>query len=66
MTYEGVLAGAAKLYAGNHAMTDSLRVTPEGRIIVSLPQLPATEELESINTNVLLMLRVIAHMKRPC
>jgi AAA domain len=39
---------------------DSLRVTSEGRIIVSLPQLPATEELESVNTSVLLMLRVIA------
>jgi len=39
---------------------DSLRVAPKGRILVSLPQLPATEELEGVNITVLLILRVIA------
>lgn len=39
---------------------DSLRVAPDGRIIVSLPQLPATSELENIQITVLLTLRVIA------
>jgi len=38
---------------------DSLRITPGGRIQVSLPQLPATSELEKVNMKVLLMLRVI-------
>lgn len=39
---------------------DSLQVAPDGRIIVSLPQLPSTDELESVHITILLMLRVIA------
>jgi hypothetical protein len=39
---------------------DSLRIAPDGRIQVSLPQLPATSELEKVNMTVLLTLRVIA------
>jgi len=39
---------------------DSLRITPDGKIFVLLPQLPATEELEGVNITVLLILRVIA------
>jgi len=39
---------------------DSLRIAPDGRIQVSLPQLPATSELEKVNMTVLLILRVIA------
>jgi hypothetical protein len=40
--------------------SDSLRVAPDGRILVTLPQLPETDELESENITVLLILRVIA------
>lgn len=39
---------------------DSLRVAPDGRFLVSLPQLPATSELENVHITVLLTLRVIA------
>ncbi|MBW1864523.1 MAG: ATP-binding protein, partial [Deltaproteobacteria bacterium] len=39
---------------------DSLRIAPDGRILVSLPQLPATSELEKVNMTLLLVLRVIA------
>ena len=39
---------------------DSLRIAPDGRILVSLPQLPATSELEKANMTLLLILRVIA------
>jgi hypothetical protein len=39
---------------------DSLRVLPDSRIQVSLPQLPATSELENVHITVLLTLRVIA------
>ena len=39
---------------------DSLRIAPDGRFLVSLPQLPATSELEKTNMTVLLTLRVIA------
>ena len=39
---------------------DSLRIAPDGRILVSLPQLPATSELEKVNMSLLLVLRVIA------
>ena len=39
---------------------NSLRVASNGRILVSLPQLPATSELENVHTTVLLTLRVVA------
>ena len=39
---------------------DSLRMASGGRILVSLPQLPATSELEKVDMTVLLILRVIA------
>jgi hypothetical protein len=39
---------------------ESLSVDSDGRIIVSLPKLPSTNELEKAHINVLLLLRVIA------
>jgi len=39
---------------------DSLRVAPDGRILALLPQLPATEQLDKVTINALLILRVIA------
>lgn len=39
--------------------TKSLYVNKRGKIIATLPQLPAVDELDSINLNVLLVLRII-------
>jgi hypothetical protein len=39
--------------------TDSLRVSPDGGIVVSYPNPPATKELEKVNVTGLLVLRVI-------
>jgi hypothetical protein len=38
---------------------DSLSVLPDGKIIVNIPRLPETGELEGVNIKVLLVLRVI-------
>lgn len=38
---------------------DSLSVSPDGKIIVNIPRLPDTRELEGVNITVLLVLRVI-------
>jgi hypothetical protein len=38
---------------------DSLSVSPDGKIIVNIPRLPETGELEGLNITVLLVLRVI-------
>ncbi len=43
-----------------HLWADSLRIAPDNRILVSLPQLPATSELEKVSMTMLLSLRVIA------
>lgn len=42
-----------------HIWVDSLSVSPDGKIIVNIPRLPETGELEGVNINVLLVLRVI-------
>jgi hypothetical protein len=39
---------------------DSLRMHTDGRILVSIPQLPTISELDSVDMNMLLILRVVA------
>jgi hypothetical protein len=43
-----------------HLWADSLRIAPDNRTLVSLPQLPTTSELEKVSMTMLLTLRVIA------
>ena len=43
-----------------HLWADSLRIAPDNQVLVSLPQLPATSELEKVSMTMLLTLRVIA------